>query len=185
MVVAATAAGCGSSSEGAADRASFEKISDPGRILSIEDVEAVGWKRGREYDVTGLTGAHAAYLGFWSPPGSGVSSYEIRVYPTHQAAVELGTRFAEEGSGENAALDAEDAKWAEGVRDRRVVVGGGSRGSQKPEPSAVLFPPGPAIRWQPGSVPLPSRPYQGQPPPRSKRVPWSPDTGNIAHRDQD
>jgi hypothetical protein len=129
---AATISGCGSSSDGASGAISFEKISDNGVILSIDDVKAAGWKRGKEYDVEGLMGAEAAYLGFWSPPGLTSLNYEIRIYPSHQAAVEQGTPFAEEGTGENAVLDAEDAMWPEGVHDRRVVVGGGSRGSQNP-----------------------------------------------------
>ena len=132
FVVAATTSGCGSGPGGAANGAVFEKVSDTDQILSIEDVEAVGWKRGKEYDVEGLTGAVAAYLGFWTPPGLESLNYEIRVYPTHQAAVEQGTRFAEEATGESAVLDAEDAQWPIGVRDRRVIVGGGSRGSQNP-----------------------------------------------------
>lgn len=132
IVVAAAISGCGSSSGGSAKGITFEKVSDTGRILSIEDVQAFGWKRGRKYDVSGLTGADAAYLGFWAQPGRESLNFEIRVYPTHQAAVELGTPFAGEGAGENAVLRAEDAKWPEGVRDRRVIVGGGSRGSQNP-----------------------------------------------------
>jgi len=129
---AATISGCGSSSDGASGTISFEKISDTGLILSIDDVKAIGWKRGKEYDVEGLTGAEAAYLGFWSPPGLTTVNYEIRIYPSHQTAVELGTPFAEESTGEDAVLDADDAMWPEGVHDRRVVVGGGSRGSQNP-----------------------------------------------------
>ena len=129
---AATIYGCGSSSDGASGAISFEKISDNGVILSIDDVKTAGWKRGKEYDVEGLTGAEAAYLGFWAPPGLTSLNYEIRIYPSHQTAVEQGTPFAEEGTGENAVLDAEDAMWPEGVHDRRVVVGGGSRGSQNP-----------------------------------------------------
>ncbi len=132
FVVVVANSGCGSGSGGAANGASFEKVSDTGRILSIEDVEAIGWKRGKEYDVDGLPGAAAAYMGFWTPPGLESLNYEIRVYPSHQAALEQGTVFAEEASGENAVLDADEAKWPVGVRDRRVIVGGGSRGSQNP-----------------------------------------------------
>ena len=132
FVVAASFSGCGSNSEGVSDTGSFEKISDTGLILEIEDVESIGWKRGKEYNVEGLTGAKTAFLGFWSPPGLTSVNYEIRIYPSHQTAVEMGTPFAEESTGEDAVLDADDAMWPEGVRDRRVVVGGGSRGSQNP-----------------------------------------------------
>ena len=132
MVVLAIGAACGSGSAGSNGSNAFEKISDTGTILTIGDIEATGWKRSKAYDVEGLTGADAAYLGFWTPPGLGSLNYEVRVYPSHQAAVELGTAFAEEASGEDAVLDADDATWSEGVSDRRIIVGGGSRGSQNP-----------------------------------------------------
>ncbi|MEE8046155.1 MAG: DUF6810 family protein [Dehalococcoidia bacterium] len=108
------------------------KISDFERTLSIEDVTATGWKRGKTYDVEGLDGAEAAYVGFWTPPGLSSLNYEIRIYPSHQVAIDKGTAFAEDASGEDASLNAEDAMWDEGVRDRRIIVGGGSRGSQNP-----------------------------------------------------
>ncbi len=132
LVVVTTAVGCGSGIKDEANGALLEKVSRPDRIFSIEDVESIGWKRGKEYDVDGLIGAEAAYLGYWAPPTLGTLNYEIRVYPDHQTAINQGTSFAEESSGETAVLSADDAKWPEGVRDRRVIVGGGSRGSQNP-----------------------------------------------------
>ena len=95
---------------------------------TIEDLENAGWKRGKTYDVNGLTGAKAAYVGFWAPPGLNNLNYEIRVYPDHKSAVEQGAPFAEDASGANASLSSNDALWSEGVRDRRMIVGGGSRG---------------------------------------------------------
>ena len=123
---------CGSGSSGADSRSTLVKISDYDRVLTLADIQSTGWKKGKTYDVEGLDGAEAAYVGFWTPPGLGSLNYEIRIYPNHQVAVEEGTPFAEDASGEGASLNADDAMWGEGVRDRRIIVGGGSRGSQNP-----------------------------------------------------
>ena len=124
--------GCSSNSEAADSKSSVSKIENIDRILTIEDLENAGWKRGKTYDIDGLTGAEAAYLGFWTPPGLNSLNYEIRVYPDHESAVKQGTPFAEDASGANASLSSNNALWSEGVRDRRMIVGGGSRGSQNP-----------------------------------------------------
>ena len=123
---------CGSGSSDSASGSDFVKISDFERTLSLADVEATGWKKGKTYDVEGLDSAEEAYLGYWTPPGLGSLNYEIRIYPNHQVALEQGMLFAEDASGEGASLNAEDAMWDDGVRDRRIIVGGGSRGSQNP-----------------------------------------------------
>ena len=124
--------GCGGGSSSQADEQVFEKVSDFTRVLTFDDVLATGWKKGKTYDVAGLDGAESAYVGFWELPGVGSLNYEIRIYPSHEDAVNLGTRFAENSAGPNAALNSDDALWDEGVRDRRIIVGGGSRGSQNP-----------------------------------------------------
>jgi hypothetical protein len=123
---------CGSGSPDASSAANMVKISDFERTLTIDDIKATGWKVGKTYDVEGLDGAEQAYMGFWTPPGLGSLNYEIRIYPSHQVAVEQGIRFAEDSSGEDASLNSDNALWGEGVRDRRIIVGGGSRGSQNP-----------------------------------------------------
>ena len=132
VVMFSITASCGSGSSDGASSANLEKVADFDRLLSIEDVQAIGWKLGKTYDVDGLDGADAAYVGFWKLPDIGARNYEIRVYPSHQVAVEQGVPFAKDASGAGASMNAEEAMWAEGVRDRRVIVGGGSRGSQNP-----------------------------------------------------
>ena len=127
-----TILGCTSNSKVGELKSSVTKIENIDRVLTIDDLENAGWKRGKTYDVDGLTGADAAYLGFWTPPGLNSLNYEIRVYPDHKSAVEQGTAFAEDASGANASLSSNNALWSEGVRDRRMIVGGGSRGSQNP-----------------------------------------------------
>lgn len=131
-IAAMVIAGCGSGNSSSDSDVSFERISDFERVLTLEDITSTGWKKGKTYDVEGLDGAESAYVGFWSPPGLDSLNYEIRIYPSHQVALEKGVPFAEDSSGEGASLNAEDALWDEGVRDRRIIVGGGSRGSQNP-----------------------------------------------------
>ena len=124
--------GCSSNSEGIGTKLAIQKIENIDKILTVEDVESTGWKRGKTYDIDGLTGAEAAYVGFWTPPGLNSLNYEIRIYPSHQAAVKQGTPFAEDASGTNASLSKKDALWSEGVRDRRMIVGGGLSRKSKP-----------------------------------------------------
>jgi len=132
VFIALVMVGCGSGGSSSEAKENFERISDFERVLTFEDITATGWKKGKTYDVEGLDGAEAAYVGFWSPPGLDSLNYEIRIYPSHEVAVEKGVPFAEDASGEGASLNADDAMWDEGVRDRRIIVGGGSRGSQNP-----------------------------------------------------
>ena len=132
LVLLITVVGCGAGTSNNAYEADLIKVSDFERLLTVDDVKNVGWKLGKTYDVEGLDGAEDAYVGFWTPPGLGSLNYEIRIYPSHQVAVEKGTPFAEDASGEGASLNSKDAMWDEGVRDRRIIVGGGSRGSQNP-----------------------------------------------------
>ena len=48
--------GCTSNSEVAGSKSSVGKIENIDRVLTIEDLENAGWKRGNTYDVDGLTG---------------------------------------------------------------------------------------------------------------------------------
>ena len=132
LVVIFVVVACGPGGSDGATGSTLVKISDFERVLTLADIQSTGWKKGKTYDVVGLDGAEEAYVGFWTPPGLGSLNYEIRIYPSHQIAIEKGVIFAEDASGEGASLNADDAMWDEGVRDRRIIVGGGSRGSQNP-----------------------------------------------------
>lgn len=131
LLIAIAMTACGSTSSNTASEGGLEQVTDIDRNLSIDDVLNVGWKKAKTYDVEGLDGAEVAQVGFWSHPEIGPLDYEIRVYPSHQIAVEKGTPFAEEASGKDALLNTRDATWDEGVKDRRLIVGPGS-GTQTP-----------------------------------------------------
>jgi len=45
----------------------------------------------------------------------------VRFYRSHDDAIEYGTSFAEEASGEDAIINSNDATWKEDVRDRRAI----------------------------------------------------------------
>jgi len=111
---------CGSDDPAQSQIDAFVKITPSEKIFTIDDFKAVRFKSNTEYDVTELPGATAAWFGFWTPSGTVAKEYEIRFYESHADAVELGTEYAIEGSGETALLDEEDATWDEGLKDRKA-----------------------------------------------------------------
>ena len=109
----------------------LQRITPSERLFTHEDVDGTGFKTAKEYDVEGLTGATDVLFGFWRPDGSEAKEYEIRFYPSHDVAVESGTAFAEEATGDDAILDKDEATWKEGIKDRRYFFAGpiGTHGS--------------------------------------------------------
>ena len=120
LVLGAALSSCGSDDSGAA---AIPRVSDTGEIFAIEDLQAVGFKKSKTYDVEGLTGAESAYYGFWSLDVYDRRDYEVRFFKSHSDAVELGTAQADERSGENAILDEETSSWPIGMKDMRQCGG--------------------------------------------------------------
>jgi hypothetical protein len=117
-LVAATA--CGSSSDSADEIVA--KITPSETIFSLESLTDVGFKKGKTFDVEGLTGATSAYLGYWGLDTYDRKDYEARFYPSHADAVEFGTIFAEERTGPDAVIKSGEAMWAEGAKDARACT---------------------------------------------------------------
>ena len=113
-------AACGS---GTGDNSGFSKIPPDTTRREIDDFARSGFKKTREYDVTGLPGAISAHRVYFTPGGSEPLQYEFRFYPDHATAVEKGVEYADEVSGPDALLREVDVRWKEGTRDRR---GGGA-----------------------------------------------------------
>ena len=86
MLVVATA--CGSSPDSANEIVA--KITPSETIFSLESLTDVGFKKGKTFDVEGLTGAITAYHGYWGIDPSDRKDYEARFYPSHADAVEFG-----------------------------------------------------------------------------------------------
>ena len=97
--------------------------SSTGVIYTTDDLLNMGFKKMKAYSVEGLPGASAALFGFWRPPGGDPMDYEVRFYGSHDKAVSLGTDLAEEGTGEDAILGEREARYKEGVKDRRIRTG--------------------------------------------------------------
>ena len=129
-------AACGSGDSSGSQAGSIRQVTPSERSFTIEEFSPLGFKISKEYDVEGLTAATGAWFGFWRPEGSDAKEFEIRFYSSHDDAVQHGTAFAEEASGENAILEPEDATWNEGVKDRRYFFAGllGTHGSGSVQP---------------------------------------------------
>ncbi len=128
MSALAVLVACVGGNQPALTRGSFQKVSPSDRNLAFEDFQAIGYRKSKEYNVDGLPQATGAWFGFWRPQGQDPVEYELRFYPSHQAAVEHGTPLAEEVTGKDAVLKSDDVTWKEGTRDRRAQ--GGSTGNR-------------------------------------------------------
>jgi hypothetical protein len=121
-------AGCGS---GANEDEIFPQISDTDRIFTLDDVMATPYKELNNYSTDQLPGATEASYGFMRIGGGEPYDYEIRVYDSHEAAVERGSPMAIEGTGKNAILSEDDATFKEGIKNRRTIIGGGVGGGAR------------------------------------------------------
>ena len=94
-------------------------------MFTVDDLRAAGMKTSKQFDVTGLTGAVDVWFGFFTPPGDPARDYEVRFFPTHRDAVELGMALADEGTGEDAKLFSTNATWQSGLAERSWELAGG------------------------------------------------------------
>ena len=108
----------------------FSKINADQTIRDLSSFEKAPFKLAKEYDVSELPMANAAYEVFFTPPDSQPIQYELRIYPDHVSAIEKGVEYAEEVTGEDALLRSDDVRWDEGTKDRRG--GGAFRGRLTP-----------------------------------------------------
>ena len=128
FAILSTAIACGGGESSGNQDQAFQQVTDHDTVFTQEHLDAIGYKTSREYKLEGLAGATAALYGFWRIPGGDPVDFEVRIYPSHADAVNLGTALADEGSGADAVLDADDAQYDEGIRDRRMIIGQGTGG---------------------------------------------------------
>ena len=119
MMITGLATACGSSSD---SDGSVAKITPSDTVFTLDDLLAVNFKKGKTFDVEGLTGATDAYYGFWGIDPYDRKEFEARFYPTHSDAVEFGTSFAEERTGTDALIKTGEATWEEGAREARACT---------------------------------------------------------------
>ena len=120
-------AACGGGGE-VADETEVQRIDSSGGVYTIDDFLAVGFKKSKQYDVTGLPGGIEARLGFFGPNPQSRKQFELRFYASHKDAVEQGISLAEEVTGPDAAKHRLTPTWEEGARDRWVSSSGGHYG---------------------------------------------------------
>ena len=109
----------------------IEKITPQTKQFKLEDFTSIGLKKNKTYKVEELPKALSAYFGFIkfdepSEEGKGkkVVEYELRIYSSHEDAINYGTEYAEERVGPEAKLKKNhNPKWKEGLRDARVCIG--------------------------------------------------------------
>ena len=79
----------------------IEKITDSKNIYKITDFEKIGFKKSTKYSVENLPSATSAYFGFIKDLQGKPEDYEIRFYSTHLDAINEGTKYADNITGED------------------------------------------------------------------------------------
>jgi hypothetical protein len=102
----------------------IEKITDTGKEFSMENFKQIGFKKSKEYNVEDLPGAKSAYYGFIKNALGNPEDYEVRFYDNHQDAVQLGVKYADNITGENACLKKDCSLWTENLNQRIHLEGG-------------------------------------------------------------
>ena len=122
LSIALAVTACGSSPDSANENEIVAKITPSETVFSLESLTDVGFKKGKTFDVEGLTGAITAYLGYWGLDPYDRKDYEARFYPSHADAVEFGTIFADERTGPDAVIKTGETMWEEGAKDARACT---------------------------------------------------------------
>jgi len=104
------------------DDSSYDVVTNSNHIFTFEELESMGFKKNKEYDVSGLEGAIRAINGFWATD-IGKKEYELRFYPSHSLAVSLGEPLAQEVTGKEGKIKKSDLTWKEGIKERRRIKG--------------------------------------------------------------
>ena len=114
------AAACGT--DDGAGSSGIQPISDISQTFTLDDLTAFGFKKSKTYDLEGLTGAVAVYYGFWDTDPYDRKDYEVRFYPSHEDAVNIGTALADERLVP-AKLKDDTSSWPQGLKDARLCGG--------------------------------------------------------------
>ena len=109
--------GCGEDEE---QNITLDKFTDNGKTYSIDNFLDSNFKINKEYDVSGLENAEGVWFGFWKNNIGKALDYEIRIYSSHQLALDYGIKFVDEVIGDEAILKKSLSSWSEGIQDRRT-----------------------------------------------------------------
>ena len=111
---------CSNEKTSDSENPSIEKISNENGSYSIENFKKLGFKINKEYDISELEDSLGVWFGFWKNDADKALDFEIRIYPTHQLAVDKGISYVDEVIGEDAILKKSLSSWNEGIQDRRT-----------------------------------------------------------------
>ena len=106
------------------DDPKIERVNAVENFFTLEDFTSSGFKKLKKYKVKDLPGATAAFYGFYKFEDP--IDYELRFYNTHEDALELGLKIAEERVGskpEDVKIRKDDATWKEGLKEARFCTG--------------------------------------------------------------
>ena len=95
------------------------RLEDTERKYTVSDLEAVGFKKSKTYDVKDLSEASSAHYGFYGVDTYARLEYEARFYFSHASAKSAGVEFANHATGAGASLYEDDQTWTEGLSERR------------------------------------------------------------------
>mgnify|MGYP001162198387 CR=1 FL=1 len=105
-----------------------EKINPIDKIFDIKNLNNIGFKTNKKYDVTNLPKALSSYYGWIENEQGVLKDIEIRFYDSHEDALTYGFDLANEVTGKNAKISKKDVKWKEGNNDRRSNKRSGTGG---------------------------------------------------------
>ena len=122
-----------------------EKVTATDQIFSIEDFKIVGFKKSKEYKVDDLPGATSAFYGFIKnklDPDDQKIDYEIRFYANHEDAVQIGTEYVENATGEEGCISKDCALWTPDLKHRSFLaerLGNTHAGNGQPKAKYVSY----------------------------------------------
>ena len=105
-----------------------EKINSTNKIFDIKNLNQIGFKENKEYDITNLPKALSSYYGWIKNKQDVLKDIEIRFYESHEDALTFGFDMADEVTGKDAKISKKDVKWKEGHNDRRSNKRSGTGG---------------------------------------------------------
>ena len=127
LAIVATACGTDEGDAGEAaevvPEGGIQKVTATDRLFGLDDLKAAGFKKSKTYNVEGLQAATEAYYGFFGLDPYNRQEYEIRVYASHDDAVQYGMPLADNAVGEDAKLKEDEAVWDADLRERRECKG--------------------------------------------------------------
>ena len=136
--------GCGSSEESNAIPI-VDQVTNVDQIFSIDDFKTVSFKKSKEYKVDDLPGATSAYYGFIKnklDPDDQKIDYEIRFYANHSDAVQIGTEYVENATGEDGCITKDCALWTPDIKHRQFLaerLGNTHAGNGQPKPKYLTY----------------------------------------------